>query len=241
MASLLFITINDLFMDYLKNNKVDMNKTDIIVASRDIVTDIRRYNRIGTDYESKYKNIDFAIELSPNPNVLEMYTGSTSSMYIESYRDQLSGTTVAQKDLCAIVDMIVNDDFDVILVCSKSEMNMQYFYIMRDYIDEVFRLRGYIYDELKEDDSLDLNTIGNPDEIKAMLAYQLKTLELIDENIGEFFNKFKDDLADKYQKVLLSKTVDELVDIGRSKGIYVNKYKPKEVIVDHILKKMLEK
>ena len=241
MASLLFITINDLFMDYLKNNKVDMESTNIIIASRDIETDIRRNTRTGTEYESKYKNIDFAIELSPTPSVLEMYTGSSSAMYIESYREQLANTTVIQKDLCAIVDMIVNESFDIIIVCSISEMNMQYFYILRDYIDEVFRLHGYIYGELKENETLDVTDFGNPDEIRTMLAYQLKTLELIDENIGEFFNKFKDDLADKYKNVLLSKTVEQLVELGRQKGIHVNKYKPKEVIVDHILKKMLEK
>ena len=241
MAKLLFMTINDLFTSYIKNNNIDMNKTNIIVVSRDIEGERKRDTRTGSDYESKYKNIDFCIELSPSPHVMEMYTGSSTSMYVEAYQEQLMNTTSVQKDLCAIVDMIVNDGYDIIIICSISEMNMQYFYILRDYIDQVFRLHGYMYQELKDDDTLNSDDIGDITEIKKMLNYQLKTLELIDENIGEFFNKFKNDLADKYKEVLLNKTIDELVNIGRNKGLYINKHKPKEVIIDHILKKMLEK
>ena len=47
-------------------------------------------------------------------------------------------------------------------------------------------------------------------------------------------------MVDDYRKILMSKSMDELVVIGANRNLYINRHKPKEYIVDHILKSIME-
>ena len=47
-------------------------------------------------------------------------------------------------------------------------------------------------------------------------------------------------MVEVYRKTLMQKTVNELDKIVTKKGIYVNKHKPKEVIVDHIISGLIK-
>ena len=46
-------------------------------------------------------------------------------------------------------------------------------------------------------------------------------------------------MEETYRKVLMDKTPEELTKLALKKGIYVNKRKPKEQIVNHIMNKLL--
>lgn len=238
MGSLLFISIGDFFSKYLKQfPDIDISKYEIIVVSKDIIADQRIKNGSTFTYESRYKNIGFALELFPNPQVLEFYHGSTFLNYREQFLSQLSSTKAATA-LCCIADLVVNDDLNVVLLCSGSEYLMEFMNIIQEKLYEMFHLNGWTYDQYKEDPTC-LNNIGDKEDILKRLEFEMKQLELIEEGINEFFNKFIDDMAEKYKEILMSKSVDALYKYALKNDIHVNKHKPKELIVDHILQKVL--
>ena len=239
MGYIVYATINDFFGEYLKESGKEFDNYEIVVISKDIIGDLARKNSTTaqTEYISKYKNVDFLMNLYPDPAVMEFYTGSTKDMFISAYRHQLiKGSNLY--DLCCLVDLVVNDDKKIFLLCVNSEYLTGFFEIMDGVFQEQFKMKLHSYAELKSDPEC-INDIGNIDEIKVTLAYQLDVNELIDDVTGEFFNSLYSDMEDTYRKVLMDKSVDDLVKLALKKGIYVNKRKPKEMIVDHIMSKLL--
>lgn len=238
MGSLLFINIGDFFTKYLKEHPdIDISNYEIIVISRDIVADQRLKSGNTFTYESRYKNIGFAMELFPTPQVMEFYHGSTFLNFREQFLSQLSSTK-ASTALCCIVDLVVNDNLNVVLLCSGSEYLMQFMNIIQEKLYETFHLNAWSYEQYKENPDC-IKDIGDKDDILKRFEFQLKQLELIDKKIDEFFNRFTDDMVEKYRELLMSKSVDELYKYAVKKDIHVNKHKPKELIVDHILQKVL--
>lgn len=238
MGSLLFISISDFFSKYLKENpEIDISKYEIVVISKDIVADQRLKSGNTVTYESRYKNIGFAMELFPNPNVLEFYHGGTFDNFRLQYLSQLDSTR-ASTALCCIADLVVNDDLNVVLLCSGSEYLIQYMDILQEKLYEMFHLNAWSYDQYLENKEC-LKDYGNKEDILKRLEFHLKQLELIEEKMDEFFNRFTDDMVEKYREILMSKSVDELYKYALKKDIHVNKHKPKDLIVDHILQKVL--
>ena len=230
MASLMFMSFTDFITKFAKDHEI--NKYELIIISKDLVTSIQR--RIpetnSTTYESKYQNIDFASNLYPLTSVMEFSYSSSKERFAEAYINQLDNSENFQ-DLCCIADLIVNDNKDVILLCSNIEYQQGFMQILSEHMFNMFRLESYSYEEFLEKDGI--IEIGNKDEIKTYLDHKLGVL-LGDDVVDYFFNRFTDDMEEQYKNLLMKKSIDDLVKLGNMKGIYVNKRKPKEEIVDHI-------
>ena len=242
MASLMFGDINQFFGEYLKEYKLE--DFVIVVTGREIITSIKQKTKslnAGSfnSYQSKYKNIVFAPRIAPSPVVEETYYSNNQARFESAYKEELTIKEV-MSDLCAIVDMVVNKNKNVVLLCSKRESYMEFFEYMREFIMENFKLYMISIGEALVDHGL-LYQYGNDDEIRTMLAFNIKHYKIVDETFNDFINRFIDDEAEKYKEMLMNKTVDELAAIGSKYSLHINKYKPKELIVEHILKRIMEK
>jgi uncharacterized protein YeaO (DUF488 family) len=239
MASLMFGDISEFFGSYLKD--YDLKDFVILITGRDIITGIKE--RVGTQqsYTSRYKNVMFAPKLAPTATVEEFFWGGTrdKTEFVTAYKNQLL-TKENLTDVCALVDLVVNKNKNVVLLCSKRENIMEYYEYLREFLDEYFKLYMVSIKEAMVDNEL-LYKYGDDDEIRTMLMFQIKANNITDQTFGEFINKFVDDEAKKYKEVLMSKSIDELVAIGTKYSVHVNKYKQKEFIVEHILKKIMQK
>lgn len=238
MAYCMYTTIIDFFGSYIKEHKDKLGKYQIIVVSRDITADLASKEYTDTKYSSRYKNIDFSYSLFPIPAVMEYSYDSNKDTFREGYFNQLSGKK-AMYDLCCIVDLLVNDDCNVILLNSKVEYRNGMFDLLEEFMYSQFHLKMHSFDEFMEDNSV-LDDLGNVDEIKKLLDFQIKQCGLEDDVVGGLFNKLYDDMTDTYRQVLMDKSKDELFKIGSKNGLYINKRKPKEYIVEHIMQKIVE-
>lgn len=240
MGYIVYATINDFFGEYLRDAGQKLDNYEIIVVSKDIVSDLRRNNSktAQVEYMSKYKNVDFLMNLFPDPSVMEFYTGSTTESFISAYRGQLTNQDGNMYDLCCLVDLVVNDDKNLFLLCSNSEYLTGFMEVLDGVFQEQFKMKVFPYAEFKADPDC-VKKIGDLDEIRVTLAYQLDVHDFIDDVTGDFFNCLYSDMEETYRKVLMSKTPEELSKLAMKKGIYVNKRKPKETIVNHIIDKLL--
>lgn len=238
-GKLMFLSINNFFKEYLNSVNNDLGDNfAILVISKDIIADESTTEWGTSRYKSRYEDIEFATELFPNPNVMEYRLSATMESFADRYKNQLDQID-NMKLLCCIVDMVVNDGTDVYLIASHTEMKVGFFDIMKEVFFDKFNLIMTDYTEAVETPEL-MADIGKVDEIKMMLDFQINHLKLIDEDIGIFFNRLTKDMATEYREILMNKSIDELYAIGTKQHLHINRHKPKEYIVDHILKKLLE-
>lgn len=233
LGTIMCMTVNDFFAEYLKSLNGQLDNFQLLVVSKDITTKkkVREGNMIR--YSSMFDNIDFCPELFPNANCIEYAFSTTNKTYAGYYTEQL-GMSLAGRIICSIVDLLL-DGVNVYLVCSKGEQrSFQYFDILKDYLFEHY---GVIMHDLEEyqDDPDCLKETGDRENITNLLEYKINELKLIDEELGVFFNKFTKGMVNQYRNVLMSKSIGELVEIGKKHNVYVNKHKPKDYIVDLIL------
>lgn len=238
-GTIMYLSINDFFKNYLSKINGDLGeKFQILIVSKDIITDTHYKDNNGTVYTSNYENIDFTLELFPNPNVVEYRYGASVEAYAERYRNQLDSIDCG-RTLASIADLVVNEGYDVYLICSHVEFKMEYFDILKEYFFEKFGLVMHSYEEFVDNPEC-IDDIGDIDNAKVMLQFQINNMKLVDETIGQFFNQFTSDLVEKYREILMSKTVDELFILATSNGLHISKYKPKELIVEHLINKLVE-
>lgn len=240
MAFLLVSDVDRFFSNFLFDHKEEpFDNYEILIVSKDIVADQKIMSDDGvSSYQSRYENIDFDTTLMPTPKVYEFYAGSTPSSYVEAFQDQLMMDN-RLTSLCCIVDLVVNDNRNVVLLCSKAEYRMEYLHILLDFLSEQFKIKGYDIEAYLEKE--DITDIGDIEEIRKMLLFHMTNLDLIDTDTGLVMNNLMSDMVEKYKEVLMNKDKEDLFKIAVNKGCYVNKRRPKEEIVDHILKKMLNK
>lgn len=236
VGTLLFIDIGSFFTEYLKERAHSFDNFEILVASSYIIADSKQNDRGQTLYLSRYDNITFVPNIKPAPIVEEYYCGSSLEVFGSKYKEQL-GSKDCMINLCSIVDMVVNEGVNVVILCSLNEYNMEWCRYLKEYLYEAFSLTMCIYSDFKENPK-ELHNIGDVDNIRLVLRYQIEQLELVDEVVGKFFNKFTKDMVKEYTDILMSKSVDELYQFGISKNVHVNKRKPKKDIVDHIMLKL---
>ena len=239
MGFIVYATINDFFGEYLRDSGTKLDNFEVVVISKDIVSDIRRNNSTTaqTEYLSKYKNVDFLMNLFPDPAVLEFYTGSSRDSFISAYRGQLMQSSKLY-DICCLTDLVVNDDRNIFLLCSNAEYLMGFMDVLNGIFQEQFKMKIFSYAEFKADPEC-VKDLGDLDEIRVTLAYQLDVNDFIDDVTGKFFNSLYANMEETYRKILMEKSPDELVKLALKKNIYVNKRKPKEYIVNHIIDKLL--
>ena len=242
MGFVMFISINDFFKDFVRDNYDLVKGSELLIISRDIVAN-------GDNVESelpfedatstsRYESITFVPDLVPNASVMEYSHGSTRDMFYKAYMEQLS-TKSSSKYLCCIVDTVVNDDSKIFLICSQTEYLLEYMEVLKDYMESQYKMKIYSYVDFQTDNNC-IFDIGDKEEIKKYLQVQLMEHGLFDDLTNELFNELTDDMVEIYHKTLMQKSVDDLDKLATKKGIYVNKRKPKEVIVDHMIAKLLK-
>lgn len=236
VGTLLFIDIGSFFTEYLKERAHSFENFEILVASSGIIADSKQNDRGQTLYTSRYQNVTFIPNIYPQPLVEEYFGAASLEVFGSKYKDQLS-TEDCMINLCSIVDMVVNEGVNVVILCTLSEYNMEWCRYLKEYLYEAFNITMCIYSDYKENPS-ELYDIGDVGNIRLVLRYQIEQLDLVDEVIGKFFNKFTKDMVKEYTDTLMSKSIDELYRFGTSKGVHVNRRKSKKDIVDHIMLKL---
>lgn len=237
----LYMTVEEFFTEYVKNNDLEM--TQILIVSRDVVADIKtkeNYNYIS--YSSKYDNIDFVPELLPSPASLEFAYGDNKERFIEAYDGRLRDQETFTSLIC-IADMVVNDGIDVILLSSKAEFASGFPYILKDFMFENLGLKIRLSEELTEADSEEeqqelISDIGDIEDIQTLLDIAKRELMDEEDSPENFFNHFMEDAPTKYRKILLSKDVEQIIKLGKEKGLRMSRRRPKEDLVDMIVKEV---
>ena len=236
-GTILIVPVGLFFSEYLKERKGKLEDYEIIIVSKDIVSDIRRRVSDIDQYESRYKYVDFAVNLYPNNGVLEYLWGSTKEQFATMYAAQL-GKTDQMRDLCSIVDLVVNEGKNAIILCSNAEYKTEFFEYMKDFVYSSFGLQMTSYDEYIENHDA-VKDIGDIGKIRELLKFQLVNNDIIDETIDVFVNRYAEDLIGEYKNILMSKTTNQLIEIGKKYDVYVNKLRPKEYNVENILQAMV--
>lgn len=149
MAALLFISFDELMKDFARDN--DLHEWMIIVASHEIMASLRLRSEIsgidtGVRYESKYDNIEFVNSLRPTASVMEHLSGNKET-FVSMYTSQLIGAEPFM-DLCCIADMIINSDCKVMIVMAAYEAALNIPMFLREFIEDEFGIRGYVYKDL---------------------------------------------------------------------------------------------
>ena len=240
-AILYYMTVNDFFTDFMKKYiaKEDKKPFEIVVISKDIITDNRYSTRMQTNYVSDYANVNFAMDLYPAPSLEEYMYNTEIDNFAQHYKTQLSYEE-PMTTLCSIADLVVNDNTDVILMCSYTDSkSAPYMDILCEFIYDNFGIIVNKYKNTKDKENAEFDS-GDYEKAQKLLEFQIQNQGLVDRYVGTFFNKFTKDMADNYRKILMSKSIDELAVIGANRNLYINRHKPKEYIVDHILKSIME-
>lgn len=236
-GTIMYLTINDFFSKYLTIVDGDLGKYQIIIVSKDIIADSYTTQGQSRTYKTNFENVDFAQELFPNDRCMEYRYGATMDSFNELYKNQLDGLDQG-RTLCSIVDLVINEGVNMYILCSNVEYKIGFMHIMQEVIFNKFGIVMHNFEEYKEDPEC-LKNIGDVETARLMLQFQIQNMGFLDENIGVFFNQFTKDMAEEYRKILMNKTVDELYVIGTRNDIHVNRHKPKEYIVEHIMQKLI--
>lgn len=151
IGTLLFVNIHDLFYSFAKDH--DLNDYFILVSSNDIVASIQERVKIsgistGITYKSKYDNVEFVDTLRPTHSIIE-YATRNLDVFAERYRSQLSSGE-AFLDICSIMDMVVTSKQDVIITYSVPDEQILWPHIIREFIEDEFRLTGYLYTDIQK-------------------------------------------------------------------------------------------
>ena len=237
---IIYMTLEEFFTEYVKNNCI--NRTQILIISRDVTADIKqkeRYNNIL--YSSRYDNVDFVPSLLPTPSSLEYAYGDDKTRFMEAYEGHLLSDEVFTDIIC-IADMVVNDGVDVIMLSSKAEFASQFPYYLKDFFYDKLGLKVCLGEQLAEaetDEEYDaLLELGDIDDIRTIIDYNKKELTEGRTSAEEFFNHFMEDAPTKYRKILQTKDVDYIVELGKDKGLRLNRRKPKDELIDAITKEI---
>lgn len=246
MAKLLYMTTTELFLKYILHKDLDFpianTNHEILVISRDIVTAITRgqshFGGNDITYESKYDNIDFLPSLFPTAQVMEIITneGCNSGKPRVAYLNQLDNVNGPLTDCIAIVGLLLdNPDITCICVCSDEEMHgYHYLEYLADYMESEFGVMMYTYAEWENDKNVN---IGDVDEIKK--KYDITKRLAIESNsagVDILYNRLTEDMSTAIKNKLGKLSVDELAKFANNKGIYVNRRKTKDEIIDVIIK-----
>lgn len=151
MGALMFISFDDLLMDFAKDQ--DLSKWEIVIASHEIMGSLKTRGAIagvstGINYESKYDNIEFVNSLRPTASTMEYAYSTDKDRFIESYNSHLLSAEPFM-DVCCIVDMIVNEDINVMIVMAGYECSARIPEYLREFIDDQFGVTGFLYSDLK--------------------------------------------------------------------------------------------
>lgn len=215
-GSLMFVQLEDLVTKFARYN--DLANYSILVVSTEIGATLKVKSSIGSvatgvSYESKYDNIEFVDSIRPPASALEYaYDQRNRKTFLDKYESFLLSVEPFT-DICAIVDMVVNECVDVIIVVSVYEHAGDVHGALRDFILGEFGLQGYKYEELErligyygkeeypaivktigfeipdefdgEDVTAIVKNIGNVDKIRERLEMQKEVAATMNAEPGE--------------------------------------------------------
>lgn len=148
-GSLLLIDFDDLMMKFARRN--DLADFSILIASSDIIGSkcMRATNKdYGTyEYKSKYDNIEFVDTIRPTSRIMS-FCEPDNLHFAEAYEQQLLDAEPFN-DICAIVDMVVNQGCNVIIVMAAYEVMGNTLGLLQLFLEEQFYLRAYTFDSLE--------------------------------------------------------------------------------------------
>lgn len=151
-GSLMFVKLEDLITKFARYN--DIANYSILIVSSEISASLKVRATVagvstGVHYESRYDNIEFVDSLRPPAAAIEYaYNPRARENFLTKYESHLlDGEPFI--DICAIVDMVVNEGIDVIIVFSVYEAAGDIHGALRDFIFGEFGLQGYKYEELE--------------------------------------------------------------------------------------------
>ena len=236
----IYMTTEEFFTEYVKNNNLE--KTQIIIVSRDVVSDIQtndKFTKIA--YDSKYDNIDFVATLLPTPQSMEYAYGDDKTRFFEIYEGHLLSDDVFNDIIC-IVDMVVNDGIDIVILSSKAEFKSRFPYAIKDFVYDKFGLIIRLSEELADAESEEeynnlISNIGDVDEIKSLVDYYKAELTE-NKSVDEFVNRFMEDAPIKYRRILLTKTPEYVINLGKEKGLHLSRRKSLEELVDAVVERV---
>lgn len=227
-------SVNDFFGNYLRNNKI--SNYELLILGKDIITGDQINNDGKITYRTAFQHVNFCDRVSPSSLVEQYAYGLNMTEFVEAYNRQLNmPETMSQ--LCCIVDLVVNRDLNVIMLCSEREFKMGFVDILREFIFNNFGLYFVTSIETRYDPEL-IKHYGDKDDIRRKLNFFINKNELIDKGLGKFINKYVDDIEESYREILMNMSMDELYQYGLGKSIHVNRYKSKEYTVDRIMRKV---
>lgn len=230
-GSIMYMDFSTFLTDFIKN--FDMTKYEFIIVSDQLIGSIKGR---GQTTQSKFENFDFAENLYPAQSVMAVYYDAGKELFEDEYMEYL-GNTDNLADICCIVDLAVKDGKNVVLLCSDTEYKIGYMDTLALYILNNFKLEVMMYEDYKKDESC--RYIHNVDEVLEYLKFQMSTLQ----NSSDFvlmYNRFSEDMAQAYRKILESKSIDCLKELAEQKGIHISpRMRDKEQIVDVIYKRLI--
>lgn len=128
------------FERYLKEEDIKtLNKTQFVIVSSRI--------RVSNQQKKKYSCIVKASELFPSNSIITDFGGSdddykNSSGYEEAYFDQIDDRKAL---LATLIQFAVENDQNVIFLCTHNERKYYYLPLLKKYIAEVFEYPVYDY------------------------------------------------------------------------------------------------
>ena len=152
----MFISVNDLFKDFVRDHYELVEGAELLIISRDITANGEVSDNDlpfgDNQYTSRYESISFVPDLVPNASVMESAHGTTKSEFCQAYMQQLD-TKSSARYLCCIADTVVNDDSKIILVCSQTEYLLEYMEVLRDFMESRYKLNIYSYTDFQSDNN----------------------------------------------------------------------------------------
>lgn len=215
MASIIIMRSDEFLKSFI--NTYNYENYNFILVSSDITT------------SHKFKNV-FRIKqlLPPTKAISCKLNGNDNDEYYKKYVKHLMRPDI-EIYMTTIAKLVIGEDSNVVIMCSKDEDDsIGYLKILKDYFEEIYKLKVYTYKKYKKDK--DPNSAVNKKKTLKIIA---KKLKIAAEN-GTEANIDMEEFVGRL-KHMKKKTVYEF---AKSRGIKVNKNMDKSEIIKKIMKKL---
>lgn len=223
MGSLLFMTIEDMMTDFARDH--DLHDFSIMVTSSMITASLKprtaslSYVATGITYESKYDNIEFTLEIKPSAHLESLLYGNmygTSNRnnqrkqidaFVDGYNSQLIESE-PYLTCCAIADMIINSDANVIILMTDSDVKEMPVFpeTLNNFMEDEFHIFGYDYKELLKISKAFNDGKDEYDKMLKYLSYDVPE-EFNGRNFEVIYNNSIDGDIDVVKKELEAKKI----------------------------------
>ncbi len=244
-GSIIMISFDDLVMEFARFN--DLANYSILIASREISGSLKTRDMIsgidtGIHYESKYDNIEFVDTLVPPAKAMEyLYDARQRDAFVTMYNSHLLGAEPLS-DLCAVVDMAVNEGCDILIVFAAYECSGRIPEYLQIFIEDQFGFKSFVYSDVRklvtlyEDDRKMFDKFVRTLEIEVPDEFDGHNFECVIRNYGDI-NEIQDKLrAQEEVAAMINKSPGENEDI---KSVFYNRFT--ESLEDKVIELLLNR